>query len=74
MVILSNSIKKEAIQIIKYLQSKNKDVQMFTGDTEECASYVAKTLDIKNYRSKLLPSQKQIELKNMRDNSNKKVI
>lgn len=53
---ISDGIKEDSFKLMNYLKEKN--VYMLTGDNEENASYVASKLDIKSFKSSLLPIDK----------------
>ena len=73
-VVISDAIKlhaKEAVADMKNAGVEN--IFMLTGDTEKIAAKVAGELDIKNYRSELLPADKVTEFEKILSASNGKV-
>ena len=48
-VVLRSSINKEVKDIVKYLESINKEIVVLSGDNEEYVRYICNTLDIKRY-------------------------
>ncbi len=73
-VVISDAIKPYAKKAV--VDMKNAGVEnifMLTGDTEKIASKVAGELDIKNYRSELLPADKVTEFEKILATSNGKV-
>ena len=57
-IIISDSLKDDAIQAIKNLKAKNIQTVMLTGDNQFAAQAFAKKLGIDNYYSELLPEDK----------------
>lgn len=57
-IVISDEIKSDSKEIIEYLNNNNIKVIMLTGDKEEVAKSVSKSLKIKNYVSELLPQDK----------------
>ncbi|MCH5171743.1 MAG: cadmium-translocating P-type ATPase [Erysipelotrichales bacterium] len=72
-IIINDEIKNESFNLIKYLQSTNTEVLMLTGDNESSAKQIAEELNIKNYKSSLLPQDKYELLTNLISNSKKPV-
>ncbi|MBQ6296332.1 MAG: cadmium-translocating P-type ATPase [Selenomonadaceae bacterium] len=73
-VVISDAIKphaKEAVADMKNAGVEN--IFMLTGDTEKIAAKVAGELNIKNYRSELLPADKVTEFEKILSASNGKV-
>ena len=62
-IYISDGIKENAIKLTEYLNKKNKNIYMLTGDNEKAAKYVANKLNIKNYESKLMPIDKLNKVK-----------
>lgn len=58
---VSDEIKESSKEFIEYLTKNNIHSHMFTGDSHEVASEVAKQLEIETYHAKLLPGDKVIE-------------
>ena len=63
----TDQIKPNAQQAIHFLQSKNIEVIMLTGDNEATAKAVAQKLGIKNYRANCLPQDKIEEVKRLQN-------
>ena len=57
-IIISDSLKDDAIQAIKNLKAKNIQTVMLTGDNQFAAQAFAKKIGIDNYYSELLPEDK----------------
>ncbi len=57
-VVLSDSVKDGAKEVVSALKAQGKHVIMLTGDVEKNAGYVANELGIKEYRASLLPQDK----------------
>ena len=57
-VVLSDSVKEGAKEVVSALKVQGKHVIMLTGDVEKNAGYVANELGIKEYRASLLPQDK----------------
>lgn len=64
---LEDKIKENAKELISYLNSKNIDIVMLTGDNEGVASFVAKKLGIKNYMAKQTPKSKALFIKKLKE-------
>lgn len=67
---LSDSIKPEAAQAVKDLQSLGIRVAMLTGDNDYVAEKVANTLGIDTYFSEVLPEDKYIHIRELQDKGN----
>ncbi len=63
---ISDMIKPESYNMIKYMKSRLIKTVMLTGDSEESAAAVAKDTGIEKYFSKLLPDDKLEKMKNIR--------
>ncbi|MGE4463058.1 MAG: heavy metal translocating P-type ATPase [Arcobacter sp.] len=63
---LEDKIKDDAKEIIEYLQNKNIDVIMLTGDNEQVASKIANELNIKKYFAKQTPVSKANYIKELK--------
>ena len=57
-IVISDTLKDEAIETIKELNSRNIKTVMLTGDNESTAKYFANKLGIKEFYYELLPEQK----------------
>ncbi len=74
-IILKDSLKTNAFNVIKKLKEKNINVRMFTGDNEIHAREIAKKLKI-DYESEMLPTDKYKALEiiqNKKINQNDKI-
>jgi Cu2+-exporting ATPase len=73
-VVISDKIKESSKEAIHNLQKKGLKVIMFTGDNEETAKAVSKTLDLDGYKSHMLPEDKLNEVKKLQANGNKVAV
>lgn len=64
-VVISDKIKASSKEAINNLQKEGLKVIMLTGDNEETASAVSKTLNLDGYRSQMLPEDKLNEIKRL---------
>ena len=70
---LEDEIKENAKELVEFLQNKNIEVVMLTGDNENVASIVAKELNIKKYLSFQTPILKANYIKELKK-ENKTVV
>ncbi len=70
---LEDEIKENAKELVEFLQNKNIEGVMLTGDNENVASNVAKQLNIKKYFSVQTPISKANYIKNLKK-ENKTVV
>ncbi|RZV15839.1 heavy metal translocating P-type ATPase [Aliarcobacter butzleri] len=70
---LEDEIKDDSKELINYLQNKNIEVIMLTGDNEQVASRIAKELGIKKYLSHQTPVSKADFIKELKK-QNKVVV
>lgn len=63
---LEDKIKDDAQELITYLQNKNIEVVMLTGDNEQVASKIANELNIKKYFSSQTPISKANYIKELK--------
>lgn len=70
---LEDSIKDNSKDLIDYLQNKNIEVVMLTGDNEQVASKIANELNIKKYFAKQTPISKANYIKELKE-KNKIVV
>jgi P-type Cu+ transporter len=70
---LEDEIKENAKELVEFLQNKNIEVVMLTGDNENVASNVAKQLNIKKYFSVQTPISKANYIKELKK-ENKTVV
>lgn len=73
-IIIKDVIKKEAKELIGYLNKKNLDIYVLSGDNEHIVSEVCKKLGIKKYYSELLPVQKVEKISEIMKNNEKKEV
>lgn len=73
-IIIKDVIKKEAKELIGYLNKKNLDIYVLSGDNEHIVSEVCKELGIKKYYSELLPVQKVEKISEIMKNNEKKEV
>lgn len=64
-IALADEIREESHEAIKTLKSKNIKIMMATGDNEEVAKSVAKTLQLDDYHAQVLPEDKQDIIKKL---------
>jgi P-type Cu+ transporter len=57
-VALSDTMRKDSIEVIKKLQSLNVESILLTGDNPQAASHIAKSVGITNFHSECLPEDK----------------
>ncbi len=73
-VVISDAIKPHAKEAVAEMKSAGVEkIFMLTGDSEKIAAKVATELDIKNYRSELLPADKVTEFEKILSASSGKV-
>lgn len=74
-IIIKDIIKNESEELINYLNSKNHEIYILSGDNEQIVSDLCSCLDIKNYFSELLPHEKVQKLEEiMENNQNNEVV
>ena len=71
MVVISDKIKESSKEAIHNLQKEGLKVIMFTGDNEETARAVSKTLNLDGYKAQMLPGDKLDEIKRLQAEGNK---
>jgi len=64
-IALADEIREESHDAIKTLKSKDIKIMMATGDNEEVAKSVAKTLELDDYHAQVLPEDKQEIIKKL---------
>jgi len=64
-IALADEIREESHEAIKTLKDKGIKILMATGDNEEVAKSVAKTLELDDYHSQVLPEDKQDIIKKL---------
>lgn len=57
-IAVSDTLRKESIEIVNKLQALNLESILLTGDNPQAASYIANNIGIKNIRSQCLPETK----------------
>jgi P-type Cu+ transporter len=70
-VVISDKIKESSKEAIHNLQKEGLKVIMFTGDNEETARSVSKTLNLDGYKAQMLPGDKLDEIKRLQAEGNK---
>ena len=72
-IIIKDTIKKEAKDLIRYLKKQKKYIYILSGDNKEIVEEVAQELDIENYYYGLLPTEKLGKIDEIKENSNKTI-
>jgi len=67
-IIIEDTIKKEAKEIITKLNNMSIVTEMFTGDNEEVAKKICKQVGINEYKCNMLPVDKYNEMSNILEN------
>jgi len=70
-VVISDKIKESSKEAIHNLQKEGMKVIMFTGDNEETARAVSKTLNLDGFKAQMLPGDKLNEIKRLQAEGNK---
>lgn len=70
-VALADIIREESKESIKALHKEGIKVAMITGDSEDVAKWVAKELDIDEYRARVLPEDKVAVVKEFQEKGDK---
>lgn len=70
-IVLDDTIKKDAKKLISLLYNLNKDVMILSGDNEKAVLKVAKFLNIKKYYASLMPKDKETIIKDIQRNGHK---
>ena len=73
-ILLKDEIRKEAYDLFKYLNKKNKRNIMLTGDNEDVAKSVCDKLEIKEYKARILPQDKYNYIDSLINENNGKVV
>ena len=73
-IVIRDEVKSESKDVISYLNNKQITTVMLTGDRDEVASFVAKEVGFKEYKSKLLPENKYDYLTSLINNKDGKVV
>lgn len=74
-IIISDTLKDDAVNTIKELKTKNIKTVMLTGDNRFTAATFAKKLNIDTFYSELLPEDKVMHIENLiNENKNGKVV
>lgn len=73
-ILLKDELNKGSKKLINYLNNKNINVMMLTGDNEEKALRTAKELNINNYLSELLPSDKYNIIEELKENKENNIM
>lgn len=70
-ILVSDEIKQESYEIIKYLNQNNIRSMMLTGDNDLVAKKVASDLGVSDYKASLLPQNKVYEFEKLINEKNK---
>lgn len=70
-LLIEDEVKKEAKEVVSQLEKMNIKVSMFTGDSKEKATKIAKVLGIKDYKYEMLPQDKYYALEEILKNKEK---
>lgn len=70
-IVISDEIKEESYDLIKYLNDNNYTSVMLTGDNDTIAKNVCESLSISKYHANLLPQDKAVILDEYLKNKNK---
>jgi P-type Cu+ transporter len=70
-VVISDKIKESSKEAIHNLQKEGLKVIMFTGDNEETARAVSKSLNLDGYKAQMLPGDKLEEIKHLQSEGKK---
>lgn len=70
-ILVSDEIKQESYEIIKYLNQNNLRSMMLTGDNDLVAKKVASDLGVSDYKASLLPQNKVYEFEKLINEKNK---
>jgi Cu2+-exporting ATPase/Cu+-exporting ATPase len=71
---VSDSIKKEAFEVVKWFKNKGVKTVLLTGDNEKAAKNVAKTLEIDEVYWQLTPIDKYNFTKNLKSDYEKSIV
>jgi ATPase, P-type (transporting), HAD superfamily, subfamily IC len=71
---VSDSIKKEAFEVVKWFKNKGVKTVLLTGDNEKVAKNVAKTLGIDEVYWQLTPIDKYKFIKNLKSDYEKSIV
>jgi Cu2+-exporting ATPase/Cu+-exporting ATPase len=71
---VSDSIKKEALEVVKWFKNKGVKTVLLTGDNEKVAKNVAKTLSIDEVYWQLTPIDKYKFIKNLKSDYEKSIV
>jgi len=71
---ISDSIKKEAFEVVKWFKNKGIKTVLLTGDNEKVAKNVAKTLGINEVYWQLTPIDKYNFIKNLKSDYEKSIV
>lgn len=73
-IAVTDTIRKESVQLVKELKEMNIDVYMLTGDNEETAKAIAKKVGIDNIISNVLPEAKAHVVEKLQKGDNKVIM
>ncbi|MBV7272907.1 cation-translocating P-type ATPase [Clostridiaceae bacterium UIB06] len=68
-IALSDTLRKDSIDMIKKLKSINIESILLTGDNPQAASYIAKSVGITNFHAECLPEDKLLAIENYQNQS-----
>jgi len=66
-IALADIIREESHEALSRLKAMNVQVMMLTGDSEAVARWVARELDLDDYFAEVLPDQKALKIKEVKD-------
>jgi P-type Cu+ transporter len=73
-IAVADTLRDDAISVVKQIQSMGKQVILLTGDNERTAKAIAKKLNIENVLSDVLPQSKAEKIKNLQEQKDKKKV
>lgn len=65
--VIADIVKEDAIEFIKAISYQNIELYMLSGDNEKVAESVAKKLNISKFKGQVLPEEKQIVVKQLKE-------
>jgi Cu+-exporting ATPase len=73
-IAVADTLRDNAISVVKQIQSMGKQVILLTGDNKRTAKAIAKKLNIENVLSDVLPQSKAEKIKNLQEQKGKKKV
>jgi Cu2+-exporting ATPase len=67
LITFSDPLREEAKDVVRALKSRGKRVILCTGDNEDVASYIAKTLGVDQFYARVFPAEKAQIVKRLRE-------